>query len=456
MEPDDCLVECGSGQSNYTALLAPCFGNDAGRNNSLNIAATILYRGVAAINGQSVAARVSAADLVDATWLGHQPGLAAGGETATVAAGLRFQPTCAGTARVDVILEFVGDDGFFDTPVALPLVQLAVYGLGGSGGFNVTVMASEAGGLFAFQAGVGVIADIAGRSGEVEVTIAAPGAAADVARAGGAAVLLLGGVNSSILRFAAVCALGARPAPLTVALSGVAPPGIAAIPPTFIAPKPGPCFPCPPGTFKAILGPDPCVPCPSGTYRDAPGGQSQEDCSLCPNHTHVAYIGTFAAAACECDAGFEPASGIAGPCAPCASGKYRVQADAQCVPCPEGTYSPWRAAADSAVCQACPANTTAAPGASSVAQCLCRAGLYRADATLCLPCPAGSYSNAATSARESCFRCHAGAGGQLRIAVSHKAGIFTILSHPQWRPKLFSPTQYCGCDNRLSVNQPCA
>ena len=284
MEPDDCLVECGSGQSNYTALLAPCFGNDAGRNNSLNIAATILYRGVAAINGQSVAARVSAADLVDATWLGHQPGLAAGGETATVAAGLRFQPTCAGTARVDVILEFVGDDGFFDTPVALPLVQLAVYGLGGSGGFNVTVMASEAGGLFAFQAGLGVIADIAGRSGEVKVTIAAPGAAADVARADGAAVLLLGGVNSSILRFAAVCALGARPAPLTVALSGVAPPGIAAIPPTFIAPKRGLASPAPPELSRPSSGPTPACPALPGRT-GTPRAGSRKKTAACAQTT---------------------------------------------------------------------------------------------------------------------------------------------------------------------------
>ena len=406
VEPDDCVTECGRGESNYTTLLAPRFaGAGAGNNASLIRDSTMLYRGVTSVDGQRVAARVSVSGLVDATWLGHLPGLAAAG-VANSAAGLRFQPTCAGRSLVEVTVEFVGDDGYFGTLVTLPLVRLAVYGLGGGGGgANVTVMATESGGLYAIQVSPGFSADVAGRTGELAVTLAAPSVAPDAARDAGAA-LLLAAVNRTVLRFAAGCAPGWHPAPLTVALAGAIPPALEARPPTELVAPPGPCFPCPAGTYKAVIGPDPCMPCPAGTYRGLSGGQSQDDCSLCPDHTSSAELGAFAADTCDCDAGFEPDGGSAAPCAPCKAGTYRGEDDSECVKCPAGTYSPWRAATDVETCQPCPDDTaTIAPGASSVVQCFCRAGLYRVEAGRCAPCPAGQYSDAATSGKDSCFRC---------------------------------------------------
>jgi hypothetical protein len=397
ISPADCLHTCDLGHSAHTEPVPLSFTNPrlppatVGALPQLLSGLSALYRSVARVDGQPVAAWLTAARPVAARWLGHLPGVDSPGGPA---AGLRFLPRCNGPAEVEVAMEWVGDDGDYRTPAAVPLVRLVVYGLGGAGGANLTVAAATADGLYAFQAAPGVVAATARvHGGGAAVTFSAPSVSPSMDSDDGAVALFLAGVNRTLLRFSAACPTGGgAPATLTLALAGADTPGLQDSPVTRLAGPPGPCFPCPPGTYKPVVGLEPCSPCPIGTYRDSPGGESQADCDLCPANSDGVALGAFSAAAgCACDPGF--AKDDDGACAPCAPGTYRSPLDDKCKPCPAGTYGPWQASTGPAACLRCPVNMSSKAGFSSLADCLCDAGLYRVRADGCGPCPAGFYSN---------------------------------------------------------------
>lgn len=412
--PGDCLRTCEMGEYNQSGPLALDFGEanadarriaaDAASNASAVNSLWVTYSNIAALEGQPIAANLSVARLARAKWLGHLPGL---GTPGGPAAGLRFAPTCSGpgAAEVDLTLRFVGDDGQFATPVALPLVRLVVFGLGGAGGADISATASTSDGLFAFQAGDDVAASRgSGSAAPSSVTFAAPSVQPSAGHEDGAVALHFGAVDVAHLRLTAACPLG-RPVTVTVALAGGDAPALADLPVDELSSPPGPCFPCPPGTYKAIPGPGPCYPCPAGTYRGEGGGQLPTDCELCPAHSSSAAVCALTVDVCACDPGFESSAQGSEMCAPCVPGKYRGPADTGCRPCPSGTYGPWQAAASLSACLACPADmSTAAKGASSLAQCLCRGGMYRARADGCAPCRPGFYSSPDAGWLDSCLR----------------------------------------------------
>ena len=196
----------------------------------------------------------------------------------------------------------------------------------------------------------------------------------------------------------------------------------------------GPCWPCPAGTFKGLLTGS-CQPCSPDSY--SPGTMSLDIpaalCYPCPIGTGT--VGNFSTqlSDCMCQPGqgivylsysdpsyfFYPFDGSvnyfffqladqsdnpsASPCAPCEPGKYTPGlGTAPCSFCPPGTYGNLTGAS---FCNACPPNATTLPGALALEECTCIPGFEPAGdnrslsgAAGCLPCPQGSFSNAATVA----------------------------------------------------------
>ena len=153
------------------------------------------------------------------------------------------------------------------------------------------------------------------------------------------------------------------------------------------------CVACAPGTFKALTGvqacttcaqnqwsvaamtvcscvagftgPDggPCAECAQGKYKDWLGPQQ---CTTCPANSYTAAVGSVPLSKCVCNTGYTGPDG--GSCAACAGGKYKnVTGASVCVACPANTYSTLTTAATS--CTACLAGFQSILGSVVVADC---------------------------------------------------------------------------------------
>lgn len=131
---------------------------------------------------------------------------------------------------------------------------------------------------------------------------------------------------------------------------------------------------CPPGSYTAIEGMQQCEPCPLGAT-SPPGATGKQQCQC----TLEGFLPS--AGGCTCQPGY--ARGV----------------DDLCVLCPPGFYCP----GDEKAPQPCPKHSSAGPGASHNAQCVCDAGHSGDDGGTCVACAAGLYKKASGSA--ACSTC---------------------------------------------------
>jgi alpha-tubulin suppressor-like RCC1 family protein len=120
----------------------------------------------------------------------------------------------------------------------------------------------------------------------------------------------------------------------------------------FFGPNGGDCEPCPPSTYKDIVGPSQCVDCPEFTGHNASGAASVFACRCLPGYY---------------DYGAE--SGGVQSCRLCPEGKYM------------DTFS-------QTFCKDCPELRSSKTGSSSLQDCVCQANYFYDDILEdCLPCP---------------------------------------------------------------------
>ncbi|KNC55095.1 uncharacterized protein AMSG_10693 [Thecamonas trahens ATCC 50062] len=166
---------------------------------------------------------------------------------------------------------------------------------------------------------------------------------------------------------------------------------------------------------------DDCVPCGVGKFKSGYGNSECIGCSV-PFTTTVG--GADTEDDCVCDAGH-----------------YRDGAG-QCPACPLGTYKP--TAANAIACNSCKSTeTTAAMGALTESECVCRPGFERV-AGVCEPCGKGTYKD--TAGDGACSLCPGGTS-------SNTVGGADVASCDTCKPGFFGDdcSGVCSC----SVDQVC-
>ena len=175
-------------------------------------------------------------------------------------------------------------------------------------------------------------------------------------------------------------------------------------------------LPCPPGSSMSMPGFEECQLCAPGTLASAPG--SKLCIEYCPRGSFRKDFGGVNASA---------------DCMPCPPGSYsEVLGSTACTPCPSGSFSAEPGASSAAACRPC-ALGSAAPAAGASACSQCPAGLWSADGISCFQftCPTlqqpRSYAPPASLAdcaplqcqppllllQDSCQGCPAGTAGTL-------------------------------------------
>jgi hypothetical protein len=199
------------------------------------------------------------------------------------------------------------------------------------------------------------------------------------------------------------------------------------------------CTNCVVGTYSASGAAVSCTACAIGTYQDVAG---QTSCKSCPGATAVMQTtcdndcadkefrnpATGDCEVCPLGYGVDGTSGVP-TCELCPAGQQSPADSAVCTDCAAGYYAP---EAGTGTCSACPAGTSGGLAAVSCTECpageestahsssctACVAGYYRAETgdaanALCVKCPSGLFTNAATGAT-TCTVCPIGerpAGG---------------------------------------------
>ena len=189
------------------------------------------------------------------------------------------------------------------------------------------------------------------------------------------------------------------------------------------------CTLCPAGSYKTAAGngnSSACILCPPGattlggtgsvTYDDclcAPGYYgSGATCLACPSDTFKTDSGngnaTVVCTACAIGTttGGVTAASTSSSCL-CPAGKYG-SGNSLCYVCPVDTYKATAANGATTVCNQCPTGSTTngQTGVTSVAQCVCNPGWYRAADGTCAACPVDTFKAAAGNADiSSCLSC---------------------------------------------------
>lgn len=174
------------------------------------------------------------------------------------------------------------------------------------------------------------------------------------------------------------------------------------------------CTLCPPGTYAALAsdgvslllrvtdGTPICQPCPANTYN--PTVSAIGGCTPCPSQQITAQNGSVRLSECACPPSTLP---VPGGCKGCLANQYTETV--------------------SGLCMACPPNSLAQAGASSIKDCLCVPGYELVFTGLtCEQCQTGFYSTHASNA--PCARCPkgsttAGPGSTRLSACGETAGL---------------------------------
>lgn len=157
----------------------------------------------------------------------------------------------------------------------------------------------------------------------------------------------------------------------------------------FTANGPIACVQCAAGTFKAAPGPAACEACPADTYSAVLRLADPAGCTHCQaNSSTGTQTGRTESSACECDAGFYMSSNA---CTLCTQNYY----------CPGGH-----------LIYKCTEHAHGAAGLSAAAACVCDDGYYRSGAT-CTACPANSFC--AADERTACPNDSAAPGGSSTV-----------------------------------------
>ncbi len=166
-----------------------------------------------------------------------------------------------------------------------------------------------------------------------------------------------------------------------------------------------PCAPCAAGTAGPARGAATCtVTCGAGRY-SLPGAVA---CSLCPAGTYGDAPGLGSAECsgpCVADPGAVCTPGAVAPGGTlCPPGAFSADpADAQCSPCPAGSYSDVAGAASAACSGPCAPGHACPAGSVNATAVVCAAGTYSAGgAGECSPCPAGVFGNATGMSSAAC------------------------------------------------------
>ena len=187
------------------------------------------------------------------------------------------------------------------------------------------------------------------------------------------------------------------------------------------------CEPCPKGTASAARGASTrvtCTACPKGEFGPSEGAEA---CDTCPpeetgDPATTPSEGSTLASDCSsvddgavvCEEGEGASADDQAECAPCAPGAVNPGGRAFCEPCAAGTH----ANAKQTECVACARGTfSARASASNASSCVpCPAGFYSDDsdgASACVACPAGQMGagGASTDGGRGATRCEAPAAG---------------------------------------------
>ena len=140
--------------------------------------------------------------------------------------------------------------------------------------------------------------------------------------------------------------------------------------------------------FELGLG---CEACSAGKYK--PTVSSEDACTACADNK-ISPVASISVDACVCNAGFTGPDGAAA-CTACDAGTYKAAiGSAECVDCGPDTYSDTLASTE---CTVCIANSSAAAGSDSVADCACDISFVRQELDgepVCVACDAGKYASA--------------------------------------------------------------
>ena len=179
--------------------------------------------------------------------------------------------------------------------------------------------------------------------------------------------------------------------------------------PGYFPNKVGDCVECPLGHYCTAGITEP-VACPPGTFNPELASTSRSDCMPCPRGSASRVKG---AAECKfCPAGKHNNRKGSRRCKACTPGHYCPKGSSKQIPCPSGTFSADRKATSVNTCEFCPAGTFG-PNWGLV-ECLeCPVGSYCPEGALepniCHP---GTYNNITGGETvEDCLSCPAGTYG---------------------------------------------
>ncbi|EKX45109.1 hypothetical protein GUITHDRAFT_109153 [Guillardia theta CCMP2712] len=168
------------------------------------------------------------------------------------------------------------------------------------------------------------------------------------------------------------------------------------------------CQACSKGKYKDIIGTSNCVACPAGKYSEIDAAPSLGNCLQCPNNSYSPE-GSPQRTSCTCNAGYWGPHGgnctacrggkfsnISGSltvdtCKSCLPGQYSYDGSTVCLKCPANTYSEVPVS-NVSLCTPCTRYAVSNPGSISSASCKCNYGYYSSDPSTCSACKEGTYT----------------------------------------------------------------
>jgi len=183
--------------------------------------------------------------------------------------------------------------------------------------------------------------------------------------------------------------------------------------------------------------------CAGGTYSTSVGAVGNV-CLGCPARSNSPE-GSDENIDCTCNRG---ASGInGGTCTKCVAGKFKdVRGAAPCVSCETGQFSTV-IAAESNVCNRCPANTQSSAASDELTDCTCTPGFTGPNGKECRGCAAGTFKIA--SGPGVCTNCFA---GRYSPTVNASSNVCQVCPADSNAPAASDEKTDCHCNAGASGN----